>query len=103
MKENLNDLELQGLVWYITKAKFEFASASDRKWGEDGEVENGNFYQLMPADAAGMEFFHWYCDERMYYQFFKSKKDCVLQFLNYWCKWKDENKIDLSEINDLLK
>jgi hypothetical protein len=102
MNENLNDLELQVLVWYITKAKFEFATTSDRKWGEDGEVEHGAFYQLMPADIVGMNFFNWYCDEKMYYQFFKSKKDCVLQFLTYWCRWQDENRIDITEIKNLL-
>lgn len=78
----------------ITGRSYTFANASHRKWdSEHAEIEEGNFFQLMPYSLDSTGFFDWYCDERPYNQFFRNKHEAVLEFVKYWLAWKGIIKI----------
>jgi hypothetical protein len=90
--DKLNRNQLEALVLSTTGMRFGFAVASSRIWGKEGEEEYGEFFQLMPDDIQGMNFFYWYCVEREYMQFFKTREECVVNFLFYWTLWNQSIK-----------
>lgn len=100
--EKLSDKELIAILFNLTGQVYTFATASDMRWGANGEVlDNGKpgyekgFYQLMPASLDD-GFFDWYCLKREEYQFFKTREGCTLHFINYWFQWKRQNSVEKS-------
>lgn len=67
--------------------KCDVAQSSYRKWGK-GEVENGDFYQIMSDE----DFFNWYVYTRSEYQFFESAEVAALYFMKYYIKWSGLGK-----------
>lgn len=90
--EQLQDHQISAVVLRITGMRYSFATVFGRVWGKDGDHEQGEFWQLMPDGIEGLDFFNWYCDTRMYCQFFKTKGDCLSNFLFNWCLWQDEKR-----------
>lgn len=82
---------------FFTNHSYSFATASDRIWSDDENVENmvddHPFYQLMP-DTIDDGFFDWYCYVRPNNQFFRTKEMCILYFIKYWTEWKRKGKPD---------
>ena len=77
----------------MTGHPYLFAVAKERKWGSNSKIEEGEFFQLMPA-KFDTGFFYWYCEKRPYHQFFKSKEMCVLHFLKYHQDWVKDGSPD---------
>lgn len=75
----------------LTGFNYDFAISSHRKLSENSPVETGEFYQLMPTTKDD-GFFDWYCDNRMYHQFFASQWAATLQFIKYWFQWQASKK-----------
>jgi|AntAceMinimDraft_14_1070370.scaffolds.fasta_scaffold01232_11 hypothetical protein len=79
---------------FITNNYYSFAAGAVRKWGNVEKVERSDelpFYQLMP-DNLDDGFFNWYCVERPYNQFFKTKEMCIIYFVKYWLEWNRMGK-----------
>ena len=88
--ESVAESAISEMLHRITGHRYSFAIASNRCWdnADNAEADNAiGFFQLMPDDGDD-GFFDTYCDERPWHQFFRSKEDCVLNFLYYWSKWK---------------
>ncbi|MCE6993063.1 hypothetical protein [Dyadobacter sp. CY323] len=95
--EKLSEIELVALLANLTGYVYTFANTSHQRWGRDGKIKKAGdknpagFFQIMP-DKSDDGFFEWYCDNRIEYQFFRSKNKAVLHFIFYWIKWSKEIK-----------
>lgn len=91
--EHPTNLEITVLLGRITGHMYTFAVSSSRHWNNNKNIEQSNdgFYQLMPEGLDG-GYWDWYCAHREYNQFFKSKADCALEFINYYYMWLDAGK-----------
>jgi hypothetical protein len=84
-----SEFQAESYLQQITRVNYTFAMASQRKWGANGPIEYGQFYQIMP-DGIDTGFFDWYCIDRPYYQFFTSMEAAVLHFVYYWHVWSSK-------------
>ena len=96
--QNISEKHISVMLLAMTGYLYTFASSCDMRWGADGEVQHiensdftGPYYQLMP-EITDDGFFDWYCDLRPDQQFFETKEDCTLHFINYWHQWKHEKE-----------
>jgi hypothetical protein len=80
-----NDGDYYNYLSAITGHDYVFANSSVRRWIK--KVENGNFYQVMPASKDD-GFFDWYIERSPDQQFFFHKMEAVLRFVKYWIEWK---------------
>jgi hypothetical protein len=107
MKFN-NTQEIEQYVCSKVGHKVSVAVASSRKWDdENSPIENGQFYQIMPDEEKGEDFFDWYCTKRPHNQFFEKPEDAALLYLKYYLDWKlnslNSNSSSRVSVLDLMK
>ncbi|MBC7388249.1 MAG: AbrB/MazE/SpoVT family DNA-binding domain-containing protein [Opitutaceae bacterium] len=99
-----DQLNVALFMQHFTGFPYSFAVSSSRKWGsEDSLVESRQegYYQLMP-DHIDSGFFDWYCNERPYHQFFKTKEKAMLYFLKFWWSWTKKMPIVEEKSNNII-